>query len=103
MGPKDLERHLETKERHEEEKGKEKQNHESHTKRFEKLKAEKFGKKEDMSSAEMLEWIDLNKQIRFDTNTGKPYEITASDKAKEMIFKNPLIPLGNIDQCKYKL
>lgn len=95
MGPKDPDRKEETNVRHEEEKeiktGKSKLD--SH---FEKLKTEKFGKKEDMNDADMLEWIDLSRQLNIDRSTGKPYHVTPWDKTKAIFIDNPLVPIGNI-------
>ena len=95
MGPKDLERIEENKA----ERLVEKEN--KANRRFEELKnekiAEKFGKKDQPSDEAMLEWIELNKQLRIDKDTGKPYadRVTASDKSKSMFLENPLIPIGN--------
>merc|ERR1712018_213551 len=86
MGPKDLERIEDNRaERLEEKENKS-------NRRFEELKnekiAEKFGKKEQFTDEAMLEWIELNKQLRIDQDTGKPYadKVTASDKSKSMIL-----------------
>ena len=94
MGPKDLERIEDNKaERLEEKENKS-------NRRFEELKnekiAEKFGKKEQFTDEAMLEWIELNKQLRIDQDTGKPYadKVTASDKSKSMFMENPLVPIG---------
>ena len=95
MGPKDLERHVETKERHEEEQAI-KKGRGALASNFEKLKAEKFGQKEDMKDEAMLEWVELNKQLHIDRNTGKPYHITSAEKTKAIFLENPMVPIGNI-------
>ena len=94
MGTKDQERCEETKQKCEEETAikKEKRSLESN---FEKLKNEKFGKKEEMKDEAMLEWIELNKQLNIDQNTGKPYHVTSGDKTKAVFLDNPLVPIGN--------
>ena len=68
--------------------------------KFEKLKNEaeekKFGKKQhkEMTDADMLEWIELNKQLQFNSETGKPHVETASDKFKRKFGENPMVPIG---------
>ena len=67
--------------------------------KFEKLKneaEEKMGKKQskEMTDDDMLEWIELNKQLQVSRETGKPYLETAADKFKRKFGENPFIPIG---------
>ena len=67
--------------------------------KFEKLKneaEEKMGKKRNnaMTDADMLEWIELNKQLQVSRETGKPYVETATNKFKRKFGENPMIPIG---------
>ena len=65
---------------------------------FERLKneaEEKMGiKHKAMSDADMLEWVELNKQLQINRETGKPYVETYSDKFKRKFGENPLVPVG---------
>ena len=70
---------------------------------FEKLKREKLGTKVNEASDEaMLEWIELNKQLSIDRETGRPYHVTTADKTKAIFMENPLVPIGKYF-CFYKL
>ena len=65
---------------------------------FKRLKneaEEKMGiKRKVMSDADMLEWVELNKQLQINRETGKPYVETYSDKFKRKFGENPLVPVG---------
>lgn len=64
---------------------------------FERLKNEKFGTKENENAdAAMLEWVELNRQLQIDRDTGRPYAVTSWDKTKGVFLDNPLVPLGLI-------
>ena len=95
MGSKDTERHEESRAEGQEQRELKKGRHIIDT-NFEKLKAEKFGTKEEPNSdASMLEWIELNKQLQINKDTGRPYNMTTTEKSKAMFFENPLVPIGN--------
>ena len=53
------------------------------TTEFEKKKREKLGlKKGEPAESDMLEWIDLQKQLQVDRDTGKSYVTTPWEKTK---------------------
>ena len=94
MGNKDIERHEESKAEGLERMERKKEKHAYETD-FEKLKAEKFGKKEEQKpEITQLEWIELNKQLHLDPDTGKPYNMSAGEKSKQVFFDHPMVPIG---------
>ena len=52
--------------------------------------------KEDKSSPEMQEWIELNRQLHIDQSTGKRYQenIGPFERFMVMFRENPLVPVG---------
>ena len=96
MGPKDIERHEESKAEGQEQRALKMQDR--FTTEFEKKKREKLGlKKVEPAESEMLEWIDLQKQLQIDRDTGKSYVTTPWEKTKGVFLDNPLVPIGKND------
>ena len=104
MGPKDVERHEESKAEGQEQRALKMQDRFSTE--FEKKKREKLGlKKVEPAESDMLEWIDLQKQLQIDRDTGKSYVTTPWEKTKGVFLDNPLVPLGKNDAdktCNFK-
>ena len=99
MGPKDVERHEESKAEGQEQRALKMQDRFSTE--FEKKKREKLGlKKVEPAESDMLEWIDLQKQLQVDRDTGKSYVTTPWEKTKGVFLDNPLVPLGKNDADK---
>ena len=99
MGPKDVERHEESKAEGQEQRALKIQDR--FTTEFEKKKREKLGlKKVEPAESDMLEWIDLQKQLQVDRDTGKSYVTTPWEKTKGVFLDNPLVPLGKNDSDK---
>ena len=99
MGPKDVERHEESKAEGQEQRALKMQDR--FTTEFEKKKREKLGlKKVEPAESEMLEWIDLQKQLQIDRDTGKSYVTTPWEKTKGVFLDNPLVPIGKNDANK---
>ena len=99
MGPKDVERLEESKAEGQEQRALKMQDR--FATEFEKKKREKMGlKKGEPAESDMLEWIDLQKQLQIDRDTGKSYITTPWEKTKGVFLDNPLVPLGKKDLDK---
>jgi len=62
-------------------------------KKFQEMQEAKHRKKSDILVDE-FEWIELNKQLSVDRQTGVKHQETPNEKLMRKFKENPLIPLG---------
>jgi len=62
-------------------------------KKFQEMQEAKHGKREELKIDE-FEWIELNKQLEVDRNSGKRHQETPNEKLIRKFKENPLIPMG---------
>merc|ERR1712062_381185 len=61
-------------------------------KKFDEIQEQKHGKKEIL--VDEFEWIELNKQLSINRESGKRHQETANEKLMRKVSENPLVPIG---------